>query len=175
MDFKKLDNLSGQHFRAMNEADLIEGYLNFAASQHGDAQDIQNRALFEKALPFVQERAKTYHDITEMSYFATANRPLEFDEKAEKSVQSVSQGILTELTSRLQNVSWTHDDLDELLRTLADETGGKLGQIAQPVRAALTGRATSPGVFHVMETLGREETLARLNDATQRLSNVADT
>ena len=73
--------------------------------------------------------------------------------------------MLSHLTERLQNASqWTAGSLEEIIRTFAEDEQLKLGKIAQPLRVALTGRVVSPGVFDVMETLGRDETLARLGD-----------
>ena len=164
-DFKKLDNLSGQHIRAMDSAILIEDFANFAALQQNIDLTEGNRAQFEKALPVVKERAKTYHDLWKSAQFALVTRPIPFEDKAREAVDSVSDGILNRLTSRLQHATWAPENLEAELRAFAEDEGLKLGAVAQPLRAALTGCAVSPGVFHVMETLGREESLARLEDA----------
>lgn len=89
------------------------------------------------------------------------------DEKAAKILTADARKMLADLTERLQNASdWTAGSLEGDVRAFAEGEQLKLGAIAQPLRAALTGRAVSPGVFDVMETLGRDETLARLGDAS---------
>ena len=116
-------------------------------------------------MPELKQRAKTYRDLQESAHFALGDRPFTPDEKAEKTLKSVSIGILDELTTRLQHASWTHDDLDTAMRDFAAERDLKLGEVLQPLRAILTGRSVSPSVFNVMEMIGREETLARIEDA----------
>jgi glutamyl-tRNA synthetase len=94
-------------------------------------------------------------------------RPFTPDAEAEKLLDPVSRGILKQLTAALQHVIWTHEGLEAGMQEFAAANDLKLGKIAQPLRAALTGRTVSPSVFDMMARLGKEETLCRLQDATQ--------
>jgi glutamyl-tRNA synthetase len=102
----------------------------------------------------------------EKAEFVLIARPVVPDEKAAKALDDVSRGILRELTPRLQNASWERDILEGEVAALAESHGVGLGKLAQPLRAALSGRTSSPSVFDMMSILGREETLARIADAT---------
>jgi len=122
-------------------------------------------AQLEKAMYCFKDRARTFPELFEKAQFVLASRPIEPDEKAAKALANVSEGILNELTPHLQNVSWTRDDLEDALNAFAMARGTKFGKLAGPLRAALAGRAVTPSVFDMMLVLGREETLARLQDA----------
>ncbi|WIY24927.1 glutamate--tRNA ligase [Parasedimentitalea psychrophila] len=164
-DTKKLENLSGQHIAISDDAALrheIQQYL--AAAKQPTLTDVQSAAL-EKAMYCLKERAKTFPNLLEKAEFALASRPIQPDQKAAKALAAVSDGILSELTPQLQNVSWTRDDLEELLTEFAEAHDTKFGKLAGPLRAALAGRAVTPSVFDMMSILGRDETMARLNDA----------
>jgi glutamyl-tRNA synthetase len=92
-------------------------------------------------------------------------RPLPLDEKAQKLLDPDAQAILSALLPRLTALTtWTAAGLEADIKTFAEETGAKLGKIAQPLRATLTGKSVSPPVFDVMEVLGRDESLARIQD-----------
>ncbi|WP_264213663.1 glutamate--tRNA ligase [Leisingera thetidis] len=165
-DTKKLENLCGQHIAVSGDAALrqeISAYL--AAAGKPDLTDAQSQGL-ERAMYCLKDRARTFPELLEKAHFVLASRPLDRDEKAEKALASVSDGILDELTPQLQNASWVRDDLEALLNTFAEAHDTKFGKLAGPLRAALAGRAVTPSVFDMMLILGREETLARLADAT---------
>ena len=164
-DTKKLENLSGQHIAVSDDAALrheIQGYL--AAASHPSLTDAQSVNL-EKAMYCLKDRAKTFPNLLEKAEFVLASRPIQPDQKAAKALASVSDGILGELTPHLQNVSWSRDQLEELLNNFAEAHDTKFGKLAGPLRAALAGRAVTPSVFDMMSILGRDETMARLNDA----------
>ena len=164
-DFKKLESLSGQHIAAMEDAALmaaIDGYL--AARDEAPLSAAQRDGLM-RALPHLKERAKTLGDLLEKGHFVLGTRPFAPDEKAQKALDPVSRGILGELTPHLQTASWTRDALEGAVAAFAEAKGLKLGKIAQPLRAALSGRTVSPSVFDMMIVIGREETLGRLQDA----------
>ena len=167
-DFKKLGNLTQQHFKATDDDALTENLCGFIAMHNGAELDLEQQSKLRQAVPLLKERAKSYVDMVESAHFLLSLRPFEPDEKAASLLNSVSIGILKKLTSRLQHVSWAHDDIETDLRDFAQDQGLKLGEVLQPLRAALTGRTVSPSVFNVMEILGRPESLARLEDATQR-------
>ncbi len=168
-DFAKLDNLNGQHMRAASDARLMVAVRDYFAAQQQPVPPEDRMAMLEQAMPGLKERAKTLVELLENAHYIFADRPLEPDEKAAKLLGGEAPEILARLTSRLRNdSSWTVETLEREVREFAEAEGLKLGKVAQPLRAALTGRAVSPGVFDVMVTLGRDESLARMNDAAAR-------
>jgi glutamyl-tRNA synthetase len=94
-------------------------------------------------------------------------RPIVPDDKAASALDTVSRGILKSLTPRLQNASWTKEALEPILNEIAAENGIGFGKLAAPLRAALAGRSVTPSVFDMMLVIGRDETIARLKDASQ--------
>jgi len=169
-DFKKLDNLSGQHIKAMENADLLNQVDDFFALQHGEKIPEKKRAVMLSAMDDLADRAKTFPKLLESAHFILGDRPFEPDEMALEKLNSVSHGMLKRLTERLQNATWAPDDLEDAVKDFATSEGLKLGQVAQPLRAGLTGRTVSPSVFNVMVILGREESIARLRDACDALA-----
>ncbi len=164
-DFKKLEHLSGQHLSAMDDAAAQQELLAFVeASDHAPLTDDQKDGLV-RAMYCVKDRAKTFPELLEKAHFILTSRPIEPDEKAAKTLDTVSRGILSQLTPQLQNASWTREDLETVLNAFAKAQGTKFGKLAGPLRAALAGRAVTPSVFDMMLVLGREESLARLSDA----------
>lgn len=164
LDFKKLENICGQHIAVSDDDTLIaqiSGYL--AAAQQEPLGEAQQNAL-RSALGLARSGAKTLPQLLEKARFALISRPVEMDEKALAALDLVSRGILKELTPQLQNVSWLREDLEAVVLRVAEAHGLGLGKIAAPLRAALTGRTATPSVFDMMQILGRDEVLARLND-----------
>ncbi|WP_026757819.1 glutamate--tRNA ligase [Sediminimonas qiaohouensis] len=164
-DFKKLGNLCGQHMAAMDDAALLHELQDFLRSTGQPPLDDAKAALMKQAIPCLKERAKTFPELLEKATFVTSTRPIEPDEKAQKSLDSVSRGILGELTPQMRNANWTREDLEAVANAFANDKGMKFGQLAAPLRAALAGRSATPSVFDMMLVLGRDETIARLNDA----------
>ncbi|WPZ20287.1 glutamate--tRNA ligase [Sulfitobacter faviae] len=164
-DLKKLENLCGQHIAQADDAALrreIEAYLEAAgepALTEGQAEGL------ERAMYCLKDRAKKFPELLEKATFVLAERPITPDEKAAKNLDTVSRGILSELTPQLQNASWNKETLEEVLNGFAAAHDTKFGKLAGPLRAALAGRAVTPSVFDMMLVLGRDETLARLTDA----------
>ncbi|MBW0157373.1 glutamate--tRNA ligase [Sedimentimonas flavescens] len=164
LDFKKLENISGQHISIAEDAALlseIEGYL--AAAQQPALSEMQRKGL-AASLPFLKGGAKTFPQLIEKAQFALTSRPLNIEEKAAKALDTVSRGILKELTPRLQDASWMREELEAIVTDVAQAHGLGLGKLAAPLRAALAGRSVTPSVFDMMLVLGQDETLARLND-----------
>ena len=123
------------------------------------------RAKFLAAMPGLKERAKTLIDLIEGGRFLFAARPLPMDAKAAEIIATGGRAHLAALLPRLEALTeWTSQAAEAAVRVYAEETGAKLGQVAQPLRAALTGKSTSPGIFDVLQVLGRRESLARLKD-----------
>ncbi|MEO0863989.1 MAG: glutamate--tRNA ligase, partial [Pseudomonadota bacterium] len=104
-------------------------------------------------------------ELLEKAHFILTERPISPDEKAAKALDTVSRGILKQLTPQLQTVTWDRDSLEAVLNDFAASQDTKFGKLAGPLRAALAGRAVTPSVFDMMLVLGRQETLARLEDA----------
>ncbi|WP_420013787.1 glutamate--tRNA ligase [Tateyamaria sp.] len=164
-DVKKLENLCGQHMAQADDAALQREILEFrAAADMAALNDLQQKGLMD-ALPFVKERSKTFPELLDKAHFILTTRPITPDDKAAKALDPVSRGILKELTPQLQSVTWERDSLEAILNGFAAQKDTKFGKLAGPLRAALAGRAVTPSVFDMMLVLGREETLARLEDA----------
>ncbi|MEL6278596.1 MAG: glutamate--tRNA ligase [Pseudomonadota bacterium] len=165
-DFAKLENLNGQHMRAASDTDLLTQIDALLAAQQKPAIPALAREKMLAAMPGLKERAKSLNELIDSAYYLLAERPLQPDEKAAKLLTTEARALLGRLTTHLQNASeWSVSGLEEIVRAFAEAEGLKLGKVAQPMRAALTARAVSPGVFDVLEVLGREESLARLVEA----------
>ncbi len=167
-DFKKLQNLSGQHIAVAQDAALLREINEFLLKNNQPAYDgVQSDGLL-RAMYCLKDRAKTFGELLEKGHFILTSRPLDIDEKAAENLNSVSHGILETLTPQLQNVTWSRDELEALGNRVAESLGVNFGKLAGPLRAALAGRAVTPSVFDMMLVLGREETIARLIDAAEK-------
>jgi glutamyl-tRNA synthetase len=163
-DIKKLENMNGHYIREADDARLAE----LAAARIG-ALGQDKVALLTKAMPELKPRAKSVIELADGAAFLFAARPLDLDEKALALLQGSAAGLLARVHDALAALpDWTHDAAEGAVREVADAEGVKLGQVAQPLRAALTGRATSPGIFDVLVLLGRDESLARIADQAAR-------
>ncbi len=169
-DFAKLENMDGHYIRAASDARLVDALL--ATLPHlpgGEAVlaklDDAMRARLLAAMPGLKERARTLVELLDGAMFLFAERPLAMDAKA-GDILLKGAGVLRGLLPRLEGLDdWSAATTEGAVRAEAEATGAKLGQVAQPLRAALTGRSTSPGIFDVLEVLGRDESLGRLRDA----------
>ncbi|MBT8460019.1 MAG: glutamate--tRNA ligase [Boseongicola sp.] len=165
-DTKKLSNLSGQHIAAMEDAALVAEINDYLAVSGQAKLTAAQMSDLQRAMYCLKDRARTYPELIEKASFILNSRPVIPDEKTARMLDTVSRGILSELTPHLQNVSWSRDALEGVVQSLAEAHDTKLGKLAGPLRAALSGRAVSPSVFDMMLVLGREETVQRLRDAT---------
>ncbi|MFU8865300.1 MAG: glutamate--tRNA ligase, partial [Rhodobacterales bacterium] len=165
LDFKKLENICGQHIAATEDAALLHEVMDFMAAIGQKSLPAHKKAMLYAAMPHLKERAKTFFELLDKAEFILAERPIVADEKAAAHLNDVSRGILNELTPQLQNASWTRGDLEHALNSFAQMQGMTFGKLAGPMRAALAGRSATPSVFDMMLVLGREESLARLSDA----------
>jgi glutamyl-tRNA synthetase len=175
-DFAKLENLNGHYMRRTSDEDLVDA-LEAVLAELGPPRGLgptlgpDLRRKFLGAMPGLKERAKTLVELLDSAYFLYANRPLRLDDKARNLLADGGRERLTGLDEKLAALAeWTPEALEATVRAHAEALGVKLGQVAQPLRAALTGRTTSPGLFDVMAVLGREETLGRLRDQTAGIS-----
>jgi glutamyl-tRNA synthetase len=169
-DFAKLENLNGHYIRQSVDADLvaeIERVLPYAPNGADLAAKL-SPALREKllaAMPGLKERAKTLIELIESARYLYADRPLALDEKASALMTADARGLLGNLSRELAMVDpWSAAGAEAAVRAYAERAGAKLGAVAQPLRAALTGRTTSPGIFEVLAVLGKAESLARIGD-----------
>lgn len=169
-DTAKLEDLNGHYIRSTPDEELVRRVEDVLPSMDNGAAiktklDSGARAQLIKAMPGLKERAKTLRELIDGSSYLFAERPLQLDEKAAKLLDPDAVAVLKSLAEKLAAVgTWTAAELEAAVRAFAEESQVKLGKVAQPLRASLTGRAVSPPVFDVMEVLGRDETLARLAD-----------
>jgi glutamyl-tRNA synthetase len=171
-DFAKLESLNGHYIRAASDRELlaeVERLLPHIA-QGAELAAKLTPAVKEKlvaAMPGLKERAKTLVELIDSARFIYADRPITLDDKARALLANAARGTLAALVGHLVAVEpWTAASTEQAVRAFAEEKGIKLGTVAQPLRAALTGRTTSPGIFEVLAVLGKAETLARLGDQT---------
>jgi glutamyl-tRNA synthetase len=170
-DFAKLADLNGHYIRKATDDELVRRLKELLEVVDGGAEKL---ARLERdggwvklriALPGLKERAKTLLELVDGAAFLFADRPLALDEKAAKLMDADARAVLGALLQRLEGVpEWTAAALEAEVRSFSEATGNKLGKVAQPLRAALTGRSISPPVFDVMHALGRDESLSRLKD-----------
>ena len=167
IDFAKLESLNGHYIKEAADADLASLVADRLARETGVALDEERRARLVRALPGLKSRAKTIVKLTENAKFYVASRPLDMTDQAVKLLSPEAREHLGALAETLRDLtSWAEPDLEASVRALAEARAVKLGRIAQPLRAALTGSTTSPGIFEVMAVLGPAETLARIGDQT---------
>ena len=165
LDFKKLENTCGHHIAMTPDAALLHELDGFLLAAGRPALTDLQRDRLSRGLYCIKDRAKTFPELLEKAQFAMASRPVAADEAAAKALDTVSRGILKSLTPRLQNASWTKEELESILNDAAAENGIGFGKLAAPLRAALAGRTATPSVFDMMLVIGRDETIDRLTDA----------
>ena len=169
-DFVKLANINGHYIRAASDESLVKAIEAMLPHVDGGAAilaklDAGARAQLLAAMPGLKERAKTLVELVDGAGFLFIARPLPMDAKAAEILANGGRAHLAALLPRLTALAeWSPATTEEAVRVYAEATGAKLGQVAQPLRAALTGRSTSPGIFDVLNVLGREESLGRLSD-----------
>jgi len=165
LDFRKLENLCGQHIAASDDAALLHDLQEFRAAAALPPLPEDKVTLLERGMYCLKDRAKTYPELLDKAAFILADRPIVPEGKAAAQIDDVSRGILKGLTPQLQNVNWTRASIETVANAAAEAHGVKFGKLAGPLRAALAGRTATPSVFDMMLVLGREETVARLADA----------
>ena len=165
LDFKKLENLSGQHIAAMDDAALLHELQAFLAATGQAALTEGQAERMARGVYCLKERAKSFPELLDKAAFLLTDRPLAPEPKALSALDAVSRGILNELTPRLQTASWEREALEAAVTQVAGAHGLGMGKIAAPLRAALSGRSVTPSVFDMMLVLGRDETIARLAEA----------
>ena len=169
-DYAKLENMNGHYLRDANDDDLLKALIDTLPYLTGGVElaqqlDATKQNQLRAALPGLKARAKTLNELVDGAAFIFAKRPLPLDEKARQLLNAEARARLAALGPKLNDLeSWDSKSTETVVRETAENLGVKLGEVAQPLRAALTGRATSPGIFDVLEILGREESIARVKD-----------
>ena len=164
-DIKKLENLNGHYIREADDGRLA---LLVAERMAPLADAAASQARLHKLadiMPALKPRAKTLVELTDGAAFLFAQRPIPVDEGAAILLDDAARALIKTVADRLQPLTeWTLEGIETAIRVVAEEAGLGLGKVAQPLRAALTGKTTSPGIFDVLFHLGRDETLGRLAD-----------
>ncbi len=169
-DFAKLENLNGHYMRQTPDMELLENFLAFLPHVDGGPQtlamiDGSMKGKLLKAMGGLKDRAKTLVELKAGAQFLFAVRPLPVDAKAGQILADGGRSVLGKLLPVLESVTdWTVPELEGALKQFAEREGEKLGKLAQPLRAALTGTSTSPGIFDVIAVLGKDESVARIRD-----------
>ncbi|RJF84016.1 glutamate--tRNA ligase [Azospirillum cavernae] len=164
-DFAKLDSLNAHYMRQADDSRLVGLIAPRLEADLGRSLTDADRDLLTRAMNGLKQRARTVVDLAQSARFYLAPRPLAYDDKAAALLDDKGRATLAELAVRFANeVDFTAAALEAQVRAFAEERGEKLGKLAQPLRAALTGSTVSPPIFEVAELLGRDETLARIRD-----------
>ncbi|MEM9725505.1 MAG: glutamate--tRNA ligase [Pseudomonadota bacterium] len=170
-DLEKLRHVNAQHMKRASAERLMGQLDGLRAATGAEALNGAGRDRLTAVAAAVADRSKTLLDFQQIGAFALADRPIPMDEKSNKALSTEALPLLRDILSHLKSLqNWTQEQIDEGVRQTASEHGVKFGAIAQPLRAALTGQASSPGVLDTAVALGREEALGRLEDAIDRLS-----
>lgn len=171
-DIKKLENLNGHYLREADDARLAALVAPRVAARLNVALPESGEKLLTEAMPSLKPRARTLNEIAEGAEFLFKNGPLDFDEKALALLDDSARVLLGQTADALAPVqSWTVEAIEEAIRRVAEDAGLGLGKVAQPLRAALTGRTVSPGIFDVLFLLGKAESLERLAAARHASAN----
>ena len=169
-DFTKLEAINAQYIRESDDEELLSYFEMVAAEIEGgkfiiDSLNNETRPMLLKAMPALKDRAKTLINLAQGAAFIFEEQPIPMEEKASKLLDkdglAVIKGILPELETLKD---WTPESIEQCIRNYTEANDTKLGKVAQPIRAAVTGKATSPGAFDVLQILGREVSIARMKD-----------
>jgi glutamyl-tRNA synthetase len=169
-DFAKLENLNGHYIRNSDDQSLVtqfENVLDYVPDGAAIKAKLneRTRAQLLRAMPSLKERAKTLIELIAGASFIFADRPIVIEPKAAALLTPETRALIGKLRAALETVTdWRLESTEAAMRNFAEQRNLKLGAVAQPLRVALTGRTTSPGIFDVLAVLGREESLARLAD-----------
>jgi glutamyl-tRNA synthetase len=162
MDYAKLTYLNGVYIRQADDDRLTSEVMQRLAGRPGLMVDQAVAGRIGRLMPALKERAKTLAELADSAAFLAHPVPLSFESKATALLTPAARAMLAALGAALANATFTPEALDEALRAFAEGTGLKLGQVAQPLRAAVTGRTASPGIEATLAALGRDETLSRI-------------
>jgi glutamyl-tRNA synthetase len=170
LDLARLDSLNGHYIRQSSDAGLIEEIERALPYIRGGPElaarmTPQLRSKLLAAMPGLKERAKTLVELVDSARYLWADRPIVLDDKAAALLTADTRAVLSELSNDLTAIEpWDAAATEQAVRAFVERKGTKLGSVAQPLRAALTGRTTSPPIFEVLAVLGKSESLSRLRD-----------
>jgi glutamyl-tRNA synthetase len=167
MDYAKLTHLNGVWLRQADDERLTSDVLDRLTGQSGLTLDEITAARVRALMPGLKERAKTLVELADSAAFLARTPPFPFDAKAAALLTPEAKLMLRDLAVALGETAFSLEGLNETLRAFAERVGRKLGQVAQPLRAALTGSTISPGIDATMAALGRDEVLARIKAAVE--------
>ncbi|WP_421781584.1 glutamate--tRNA ligase [Kiloniella litopenaei] len=164
-DFAKLENLNGIYIRNSDDSYLADIIAPLICEKEGITVSAEQKSVLIKGMAGLKERAKTIIDLAESAAFYVKSRPLQLNDKAKKLLSDEGKENLKNLLPALQNLAtWEEDLLENTVKSFAEENELKLGKVAQPLRAALSGSNVSPGIFEVMAILGKDESINRITD-----------
>ena len=164
-DMKKLESVNGHYMRQADDARLVEMIAPKLSGQIGRELTESDRSLLLRSMAELKVRAKDLNELAANSLFYVRSRPIPLDDKARKLLEPPATDLLRQAREALASTpDWQAQSLETAAREVAEQAGVGLGKIAQPLRAALTGSSTSPGIFDVLATLGRDESLGRIDD-----------
>ena len=170
LDFDKMESVNGVYLSTTPDRELLQR-LHSTIVEFEGGEDLKQKLneddwqRIETAFPILKSRAKTLVDLMEQAKFIYLRRPLEITSKARKTLKPEAVDMLKELFEKLQGLeTWTLEELEAQTKEFADQSQLKFGQVAQPLRAALTGGVDSPGIFDVLFILGKVESLNRIQD-----------
>lgn len=166
IDFAKLENLNGHYIREADDQRLMSLIAPRLEQDLGHPLDGTANDRLRAGLSGLKQRAKTIIELADNAAFYARSRPLVMTEKAQALLNDQARDLLEQLNGRLGQVDdWNEAGVETAVRAFAEANDLKLGKVAQPLRAALTGSTTSPGIFEVAAVLGKSETLGRIEDA----------
>ena len=165
MDYAKLTHLNGVWLRQADDERLTREVMARLAGRADLVLGAETEARIRNLMPGLKERAKTLVELADNAAFLARRVPLPMEPKAEAQLTAEARGMIRDVRAALAQTDFTPPAIDAELRRFAERTGRKLGQVAQPLRAALTGSTTSPGIDATIAALGRDEALARLQAA----------
>ncbi len=169
-DFAKLESVNASYMRDYNDDALYAALIALLDEMEGGKDikqqiDEKKAALLRGMVPFLKARGKTLLDIWDNAKFTYVDRPVPLDEKAQSLLDEHGRKVVADFKPQLDSLTdWTHETIDIVLKEYCENNDLKLGKVAQPLRAALTGQGTSPGAYDVLLGLGKTEAIARLND-----------
>ncbi len=168
-DLKKLESVNGHYIRLADDARLVHLIAPRIAKALDRPPTDADRALLHRGMAELKLRAKDLDELAASSLFYLRTRPLPMDAGAQKLLDDpAASAVLTAVRLAFDGVEWTTAAIEAAVRQVAEAHGLKLGKVAQPLRAAVTGSATSPGLFEVLELLGRDESLGRIDDVVTK-------
>jgi glutamyl-tRNA synthetase len=168
-DLKKLEHVNGHYLRLAGDGRLVELIAPRVAARIGRALTDADRDLLHRGMGELKLRATDLNMLADSSLFYLAARPIAMDAGAQKLLDDpAAAATVAAVRDALAGIAWDAAAIEAAVRGVAEASGVKLGKVAQPLRAAVTGSAMSPGLFEVLVLLGRDEALGRLDDVINK-------